>query len=80
MRTLKYLLFTALFAAAASSILAPAQAQSDSAVDIKATADAIQTLEDQQKIIVDNQTKIDAKLATITENVRIARLYGARAR
>lgn len=80
MRTLKCLALAALLAAAANSILSPAQAQSDSVADIKATADAIQALQDQQKTLADNQAKIDTKLADIAENVRIARLYGARAR
>ena len=34
----------------------------------------------QQAIIADNQTKIDAKLATIGENVRQARIYAGRGR
>jgi hypothetical protein len=32
----------------------------------------------QQATIVDNQTKIDAKLATIGENIRLARIYAGR--
>jgi len=80
MRTLKSLLLCVLIAAAASTILPPAQGQTDNPADIKATADAIQTLQDQQKTIADNQAKIDAKLADIAENVRVARLYGARAK
>jgi ribosomal protein S5 len=80
MRTLKLLALAALLAAGVNSILSPAQAQSESVAAIKATADAIQTLQDQQKTIADNQAKIDTKLATIAENVRVARLYAARAR
>jgi type II secretory pathway pseudopilin PulG len=80
MRTLKYLALCGLLAAAASSIFGPAQAQTDSVADIKATADAVQTLQDQQKTIADNQGKIDDKLADIAENVRLARLSAARAR
>jgi len=81
MRTLKYLALCGLLAAAAGSILGPVQAQSDNSVaDIKATAEAVQTLQDQQKTITDNQGKIDDKLASIAENVRLARLYGARAK
>jgi hypothetical protein len=33
----------------------------------------------QQAAIVDNQSKIDAKLATITEAVRLAKIYASRA-
>jgi len=80
MRTLKIIALCGLLAAAASSILGPVNAQTASVEDIKATADAIQTLSDQQKTITDNQAKIDAKLASIAENVRQARLFAARAR
>jgi hypothetical protein len=77
---IKTLALCGLLAVAASSIFGPAQAQTDSVADIKATADTIQTLEDQQKTITDNQAKIDAKLADIVENIRVARLYASRAR
>lgn len=78
MRNLKYLAVCAIIAAGASSLLVPARAQTSSPADIKATADAIATIVAQQKILADNQGKIDAKLATIAENVRVARLYAAR--
>jgi hypothetical protein len=80
MRTLKLLALAALLAAGVNSILAPAQAQSDDVADIKAAADAISTMQDQQKTIADNQAKIDSKIADIAENVREARLFAARAR
>ena len=80
MRMIKTLALCGLLTVAASSIFGPAQAQTDSVADIKATADTIQTLEDQQKTITDNQAKIDAKLADIVENIRVARLYASRAR
>ena len=80
MRTLKIMALCGLLAAAASSFFGPAQAQTAGVADIKATAEAIQTLQDQQKTITDNQAKIDAKLASIAENVRVARLYAARAK
>jgi len=82
MKTLKLLAFAALLAAGVNSILAPAQAQSqgDDVASIKAAADAIATLQDQQKTIADNQAKIDSKIADIAENVREARLFAARAR
>jgi hypothetical protein len=80
MRTFKILALCSLIAGVASTFLAPAQAQVATVADIKATAEAIQTLQDQQKTITDNQAKIDEKLATIAENVRVARLFAARAR
>jgi hypothetical protein len=80
MRTLKYLALCGLMAATASLFFGPAQAQTASVADIKATADAIQALQDQQKTITDNEDKIDAKLADIAENIRVARLYASRAK
>jgi len=78
MQNLKYLALCGLLAAAANIFFGPAQAQTGSVADIKETAEAIQTLQDQQKTITDNQAKIDAKLATIAENVRVARIYQSR--
>ena len=80
MRTLKSLALCGLLAGTASLCFGPAQGQTASVEDIKATAEAIQTLQDQQKTITDNQGKIDAELATIADNVRQARLFAARAR
>ncbi len=80
MRKLNFLALSIVLAGMASLLLRPAHAQTASVADIKATADAIQTLQDQQKTIADNQTKIDAKLATIAESIRQARLYAARLR
>ena len=34
----------------------------------------------QQVAIAENQTKIDAKLVTIAENIRVARIYATRTR
>ena len=80
MRNFKSLALCALLAAAAGTFFGPAQAQTASVADIKATADAIQTLQDQQKTIADNQSKIDDKLAAIADNVREARLFSSRAK
>jgi hypothetical protein len=80
MRTLKSLILFVILAAAANSIFNPAQAQSPSVGDIKAAAEAAQAVTDQQKTISDNQDKIDAKLADIAENLRVARLFAARAK
>jgi len=86
MRNLKYLAFTGLLAGVASIILGSADAQMQapapgpSVAEIKATAEAIQTLEDQQKTITDNQAKIDAKLAGIADAVHQTKLFAARVR
>ncbi|MGA3169675.1 MAG: hypothetical protein ABSE62_01555 [Chthoniobacteraceae bacterium] len=78
MRNLKLLALCALLAAAVSALI-PAGAQTADP-DAQATAQAIQTLQDQQKTIADNQATIDQKLATISDAVHQARLFAARAR
>jgi prefoldin subunit 5 len=40
---------------------------------------AVDVLKKQQSEIGDNQSKIDAKIAELTENIRLARLYMSRA-
>jgi len=81
---IKNLLLLTLLAAAAFNILGPAHAQTQaptpSVADIKATAQAIQTLQAQQKTIADNQAAIDQKLTGIAEEVRVARLFQSRAK
>ena len=42
-------------------------------------ANAIKEIQSQQAQIADNQAKIEAKLATIAEAVRVARIYSSRA-
>ena len=42
-------------------------------------ANAIKEIRSQQAQIAENQTKIEAKLATIAEAVRVARIYSSRA-
>ncbi len=39
---------------------------------------AIKEIQAQQALIADNQAKIDAKLVTIAEAVRVARIYASR--
>jgi hypothetical protein len=39
---------------------------------------ALKEVQDQQLQIAENQVKIDAKLATVTEAVRVARIYSSR--
>jgi hypothetical protein len=38
----------------------------------------VKEVQGQQAIIADNQAKIDAKLATIAEAIRVARIYSSR--
>jgi outer membrane murein-binding lipoprotein Lpp len=51
-----------------------------STVEDQQIAAAIQELRAQQAQIADNQAKVDAKLANISELVRQARLFASRAR
>ena len=51
-------------------------AQNDT--DTAATAALIQDLQDQQATIADNQKQIDAKIATVNEALRQARIYVTR--
>jgi hypothetical protein len=39
----------------------------------------VKELQAQQAMIADNQTKIDAKMATIAEALRLAKIYSSRA-
>jgi len=39
---------------------------------------AVAELQAQQLILAENQAKIEAKLATIAEAIRVARIYGSR--
>ncbi|HEY1770838.1 MAG TPA: hypothetical protein VGG02_11365 [Chthoniobacterales bacterium] len=57
-----------------------ASAQSPAADDAKRLEDLIKLVRAQQAQIAQNQTQIDAKLATIAETIRIARIYSSRGR
>jgi hypothetical protein len=78
MHSLKFFALCCLLAAAASLFFAPVHAQTGGPAD--ANAATVQTLLDQQKTITANQAKIDGKLASIAENVRLARLFQSRAK
>jgi len=69
-----------LFAAvAAAAYFLPAPSGGQTGEEIQMTQIATD-LTAQQATIVDNQAKIDAKLATIGENIRQARIYAGRGR
>ena len=59
------------------AVLAPTPSGGQTGEEINMTQ-LLNELTAQQVIIADNQTKIEAKLATIGENVRQARIYGSR--
>ena len=64
------------FLVAASAAEAPTAIQEE-VEQVLAVAKAVQA---QQTAIAENQAKIDAKLAAVAENVRVARLYATRAK
>jgi len=67
------LLFATLLAISPARLHAQSPAPADPQV-----AALVKELQTQQAQIADNQTKIDAKLATIAEAVRVARIYSSR--
>jgi hypothetical protein len=68
------LLFSVALLVAAPGADAPSATQQQEQ-QVLAVAKAVQ---DQQAAIAENQTKIDAKLATIAESLRVARIYSTR--
>jgi hypothetical protein len=53
-------------------------AQSPATDDQKEVEALLRKVQAQQIVIADNQAKIDAKLATVAEAIRVARIYGSR--
>lgn len=63
--------------ALAAVLLAPMPSKGEAADDAALTA-LLTEVAVQQAAIIDNQAKIDAKLATIGESVRVARIFVSR--
>jgi len=59
-------------------VLATSIGAQSTPADRNALAAAINEVQAQQIEIADNQAKIDAKLATVAESVRVARIYSSR--
>jgi len=77
----KSLLVPALGAAGlAAAILMPTHSQGEVGPDDPAFANLLKDIAKQQDTIVDNQKNIDDKIATIAEDIRLARNFSARAR
>ena len=75
----KSLLVAALAGAAVvSAFLAPTQSNGQAAVDDPALTVLLNDVTAQQTTLAENQARIDAKLATIGENLRIARIFVGR--
>ena len=53
-------------------------AQSPATDDQKKVEALLKEVQAQQLVIADNQAKIDAKLASVAEAIRVARIYGSR--
>ncbi len=53
-------------------------AQSTAPEDPKRVEALIKEIQAQQQVIADNQAKIDAKLVTLGEAIRVARIYASR--
>jgi hypothetical protein len=64
--------------ALASALLAPPRSSGQAAVDDPALTALLNEVTTQQATVADNQTKIDAQLAAIGENLRLARIYVGR--
>ena len=64
--------------ALAAVLLAPMPSQGQAGADDAALTVVVNDIAAQQAAIIDNQTKIDAKLATIGESVRVARIFVSR--
>ncbi len=67
-----------LLLAALGLFASPIDAQSPTPSDDKELQALLKEVQAQQAVIADNQAKIDAKLATLGEAIRIARIYSSR--
>ena len=59
-------------------VLAPPTVHGEGGADEPAVNALLTEITVQQAVLAENQTKIDARLATIAENVRIARIFVSR--
>ena len=64
--------------ALAAVLLAPMPSKGEAAADDPALVALLTEVATQQAVIADNQAKLDAKLATIAESVRVARIFVSR--
>jgi hypothetical protein len=75
---MKTLLGFALVAIAFATGLAPHPSLGQAGGDDPLLSPLIEEITKQQAVIVENQTQIDAKLATIAEDIRVARIFVGR--
>ena len=61
-----------------SVLLAPLPSKGEAAAEDPVLTALLGEVAVQQAAIVENQAKIDAKLATVAENVRVARIFVSR--
>ena len=67
------------FALAVAAFGPGGASRAESGSDAKAVSAIVQDVLAQQKTIADNQAQIDAKLAAIAEQLRLARIFESRA-
>ena len=67
------------FAVSLISVLAGLVRSSEADDSMSRVFDAVTALQRQQTQIVDNQTKLDEKIANLGETIRVARIYMSRA-
>jgi hypothetical protein len=77
MKNLSALIAVCLLAAAI--VVSAAEPPQDSERDQQQAAALAKEVQAQQTAIADNQTKIDAKMVTIAEALRLAKIYASRA-
>lgn len=66
-------------AALGSAMLLPRESVGQSGAEDAALQQLLAELSAQQAIIAENQSKIDAKVAAVAEEVRVARIFAGRA-
>lgn len=74
----KPLFLAATVAALLGWLAAPDRSRGQADADATATAALLAEVSAQQAVIADHHTKIDDKLAAISEEVRLARIYASR--
>ena len=67
-------------AAIAAAILVPTSSVGQAGGDDPALTALVNEVAAQQATIIDNQTKIDTKIAAVGENIRLARIYAGRSK
>lgn len=78
MNTRSILVGTFAFASVLGALVLPVQSQTPPDADAAKVAAVIQELQTQQKLLTENQTKIETQVAAVAEEVRLARIFVSR--